>query len=129
MATSTPVDQDAMSSGKNTNEYRKLIEVTPALSALLTDGNVIALSQKLLTAGLISRANNGQMMNHFVDAEIRAAKLVSMVTTKVELNKQNFYKFLEILKEEKDTYSPILDKLSKYSDGIVILLRVRAYLL
>ena len=98
--------------GKNTDEYRKLIAATPRLTEILTDGNnVITISQKLLRAGLISKANNTQMVNQFVDADIRSAKLIGMVTTKVDLNAQNFHKFVEILKEEETTYKEILDEL------------------
>ena len=100
--------------GKNTDEYRKLVAVTPKLTKLLSQGNnVISLSQRLLTAGLISDSNNSQMTNQFVDAQIRAANLVSMVNTKVELNSQNFQIFVKTLQDEEKTYTEILAELCK----------------
>ena len=51
------------------------------------------------------------MANLSVPADVRAAQLVGMVTTKVELNSQNFYKFVEALKKDEVTYGTILAKL------------------
>lgn len=101
-------------SGKNTQEYQKMVAITPELTDLLADGtNVVRLSQELFGGEiqLISKSNNREMANLSVPADVRAAQLVGMVTTKVELNSQNFYKFVEALKKDEVTYGTILAKL------------------
>ena len=93
-----------------------MVAVTPELTDLLADGtNVVRLSQELFggEAQLISKSNNREMANLSVPADVRAAKLVGMVMTKVDLNSQNFYKFVKALKKDEVTYETILAKLCK----------------
>lgn len=105
---------DTMSQGKNTEEYRKMVAVTPELTDLLADGtNVVTLSQELFRDQLISKSNNRAMANLSRQADVRAAELVGMVTTKVELDSKNFYIFVKALKKDEVTYKTILDKLCK----------------
>ena len=101
-------------SGKNTTEYRKLLDVSAKLADLLADGNnVVTLSQELQTAGLISKANSRDMANVNVSATVRAANLIAMVMTKVELNSKHYATFVGILKKDTATYEEILNDLGK----------------
>ena len=103
-----------MASGKNTPQYKKMLEHTPSLTNVLADGsNIVRLAGELVRAGLISKANERKMLNTAVDADIRAAELISMVTTKVDLNSQNFTTFLEALGKDQATYGDILTNMKK----------------
>ena len=98
-------------SGSNTEECRKLVAVTAKLVNLLANGsNVVTLSQELQTAELINRANNREMANIHVASTVRAAQLVDMVTTKVQLNSQHYTTFVDILKKDTATYKDILSE-------------------
>lgn len=101
-------------SGKNTEKYQKLVSVTGKLTDIVADGtNVVGLSQELFEKGLISKSNNREMTNAHVSTVIRAAQLIGMVLTKVELNEKNFDTFVEILKEDETTYGTIVAILCK----------------
>ena len=103
-----------MASGKNTPQYRKILEYTPSLTDVLANGtNIVRLAGELVRAGLINKANERKMLNTAVDADIRAAELISMVTTKVDLNSQNFTTFLEVLGKDQATYGDILTNMKK----------------
>ena len=106
-----------MANGKNTMEYGKILHISPKLCDVVADGNVITLSRKMFEAGLISDSNAGKTLrNVMVDSKMRrAAELVQMITTKVELNSENFHKFLEVLEKDQDTYKDIIQELMKGS--------------
>ena len=70
-----------------------------------------------MKAGLINKANERRMGNTAVDAEIRAAELVSMVTTKVDLNSKNFDTFMKVLEKDDATYGDIVIEMKKL-DGM-----------
>ena len=106
-----------MASGKNTPQYRKMVEYTPSLTDVLADvTNIVRLSGELVRAGLITEANERRILITAVDTDIRAAELISMVTTKVDLNPQNFTTFLEALRKDKVTYGDIL--INMKNDGV-----------
>ena len=76
--------------------------MTGRLTDIVADStNVVRLSQEFFEKGLISKSNNREMTNAHVSTEIRAAQLIGMVLTKVELNEKNFDTFVEILKRTK----------------------------
>ena len=103
-----------MASGKDTVQYRKMLECTPSLIDVLADGaNTVRLAGELVKAGLINRANERRMRNTAVDAEVRAAELISMVTTKVDLNSKNFDTFVEVLEKDGATYGDIVIEMKK----------------
>ena len=70
-------------------------------------------SQELFERELISRSNNREMTNTHVLTEIRAAQLIGMVLTKVELNENNFDTFVKILRMDETTYGTIVAILCK----------------
>lgn len=57
------------------------------------------------------------MNNTTVDEETRAAQLVGMVTTKVDLNSNNFDTFVEVLEKDDATYGDIVIEMKKL-DGM-----------
>ena len=102
-------------SGRNTQEYRKLVAVTARFTDILAHGsNVVTLSQALFGAGFVSSTNNIDMANAGIPPTVRAAQLVGMVMTKVDLNSRNYAKFVDILKMDTTTYGEILNALGKY---------------
>ena len=91
-----------MASGKQTREYKKIQENYATLSSTLTDqvppgdlGN--KLFQAHLIGGDLKRAANKEL----TDEAVRVNKLLSAVHNQIELNSQNFYKFIKILKDYK----------------------------
>ena len=89
------------------------MEYTPNLKAALADDtNVIWLARELEKAGLIA-GDQRKSLETSVDADIRAAELISMVTTKVGLHAENFTTFLDVLKKDEATYGHILAKMKE----------------
>ena len=86
-------------------EYRTLIECTPVLvSEISLDTSTVA--QALLAKGLIPPNKR----------EADAGFLVGAITNKVKLRTQNYYKFMDILKEQPwltDLHDILEDKYSE----------------
>ena len=98
-------------SGKNTAQYRKMLEYTPSLEDALADRtNATWLATELEKAGLIAEYQR-KSLETSIDADTRAAELISMVTTKVDSNSENFTRFVDVLKKDKATYGHILAKM------------------
>ena len=93
-------------------------------SKLMTavSGELVGLSGRLLAKGLISRHNYEEFLNRSIEASNRAARLVELIQQKVELDPQNYFKFIGILKEDSRYYSDILNILNRtyHSQGNVI---------
>ena len=91
-----------------TQEYQALIRlVTELRTAVQRD--LIALSGRLLSRGLISTDNDNFLRDELRTKESRAAELVSIVLDKVKLNpKPNFAIFFNILKESGDHYNDLI---------------------
>ena len=101
----------AAASGKTTAQYRMMLEYAPSLQdALADDLNVFRLATELEDAGLITMDQRRPVLL-IDDAKVAAAILISMVTTKVHCNSENFTTFLEVLKKDKATYGHILAKM------------------
>ena len=75
--------------------------------------NITALSGHLLSNELISSDNDTDLRNTQLSEVDRAAKLVELVRCKVQLSPDNFYKFIKILEEEKQTYEHIIVNLNE----------------
>ena len=85
-------------------------------------GDLIELSGHLLAGGLISDNNCSELKNRNIEEADRAARLVELVRIKVELDPQNYFKFIRVLEKDSHYYSDILRTLSdKYrSQGNMI---------
>ena len=91
-----------------------MLKCTPSLTNVLANGtNIIRLARELEKVGLISMDNKDSLTNTAIDADIRAAELVSMVITKVDHNSENFTTFLGVLKKDQATYEHILIKMEE----------------
>ena len=98
-------------SGKNTAQYRMMLKYTPSLEdALANDTNITWLATELEKAGLIME-DQRKSLETSVDADTRAAELISMVTTEVRYSSENFTTFWDVLKEDEATYGHILAKM------------------
>ena len=91
-----------MGSGKQTREYKKIQDNYARLCSTLTEqvspgdlGN--KLFQENLIGGDLKRAANKEL----TDEAVRVNKLLSAVHNQIDLNSENFYKFIKILKEYK----------------------------
>jgi hypothetical protein len=89
-----------------------MLEYTPSLEDTLAadDTNVTWLATELEKAGLIAE-DQRKSLETSADADTRAAELISMITTKVHSNSENFTTFLDVLKKDEATYGHILAKI------------------
>ena len=100
-------------SGKNTAQYRMMLESAPSLKDALADHtNATWLATELEKAGLITE-DQRKSLETSVDTDTRVAKLISMVTTEVDSNSENFTRFLDVLKKDEATYGHILAKMKE----------------
>ena len=91
-----------MASGKQTREYEKIQDNYATLSSTLTDQVPPAdLGNKLFQAHLIGGDLKRAANKELADEAVRVNKLLSAVHNQIELNSQNFYKFIKILKDYK----------------------------
>ena len=110
-------------SGKNTPQYRMMLEYAPSLEDALADDMdedvMRTLARELEVAGLITE--NLLMKLHMVhDAKAIAAILLGLVTIKVYSNSENFTTFLDVLKKDKETYGHILAKMKEKGVFVII---------
>ena len=75
--------------------------------------NLIQLSGHLLARGLITMEKHDELRNKMLPEASRAANLVELVQREVRLDPQNYFKFINILKEDIASYSNILRHLSE----------------
>lgn len=88
-----------MASGKQTREYEKIQDNYATLSTdQVPPGD---LGNKLFQAHLIGGDLNRAANREVTDEAVRVNKLLSAVHNQIELNSQNFYKFIKILKDYK----------------------------
>ena len=98
-------------SDKNVAQHGMMLEYAPTLKdALADDTKVTWLATELEKAGLIIE-DQRKSLETTVDADTRAAKLISMVTTKVHYSSENFTTFRDVLKKDEATYEHILAKM------------------
>ena len=88
--------------GKQTREYKKIQDNYATLSSTLTDQvSPGDLGNKLFEAHLIGvdlrRAANYEL----TDEAVRINKLLAAVHNQIELNSENFHKFIKILEDYK----------------------------
>ena len=98
-------------SGKNIPQYRMMLEYAPSLKDALADGtNVTWLATELEKAGLIMEYQR-KSLETSIDTDTSTAKLISMITSKVCSNSENFTTFCDVLKKDEATYGHILAKM------------------
>ena len=107
--------------GKNTPEYKLLNEYAPKINKVLAKANenIILLSEDLQKDGLISEANDQEMRNPYVSTTLRAANLTGIVRGKVELNAENFKKFIKALEKRDETFKEILEELKDSESDLI----------
>ena len=97
-------------SGKNTPQYRTMLEYAPSLEdALAHRGNIDTFATEIKKAGLITK----HRIRLFGDAKTTAAILIGMITIKVYSNSENFTTFLDVLRKHEATYGHILAKMKE----------------
>ena len=82
-----------------TPEYESLKDCTPQLRLSVKD-DLLTLGGELLAARLISDENEETLRDRYVSERERAAKLVSLVLSKVQETSQNYHTFVDILKRQ-----------------------------
>ena len=98
-------------SGKSTAQYRMILESTPSLKdALADDTNVTWLATELEKTGLITE-DQRKSLETSIDTDTSAAKLISMITSKICSNSENFTTFCDVLKKDEATYGHVLAKI------------------
>ena len=98
-------------SGQNTAQYRMMLEYAPRLKHILADINVDRFASELMEAGLIMRELKKAATFQISDTKVKAAILISLITTKVYCNSENFAIFLDVLQKYEATCGHILAKM------------------
>ena len=89
-----------MASGKRTAEYRKIQDNYAKICSTLTEHvSPGDLASKLFTAKLVGNELKRFANKEIRDEEERINRLVGAVHNQIELNLDNFYSFIKILKE------------------------------
>ena len=97
---------------ENSSEYRTLIDLTSELR-LAVESEFISLSGSLLAKRLISRTCEAELRNTTLSDDVRSARLVELVQSKVRQNIDHYHSFIGILQGNQDQYEDILQKLEK----------------
>ena len=102
--TTKKFEQEAMAESQEYKTLKRYIpEVETAVKSHLT-----SLGGKLTSSNLISPQNYARLRNLSISEEDRAAELVSLVLDKVKLNKENFRKFVDVLRTSGDHFNDLL---------------------
>ena len=96
-----------MSYGKNTDEYKTLKKNFSKLSATLA-GVIDSVCGQLMDKGLITSDQRDEASNSMIGARKRASDLASLLLNKVEQDKKNSQKLIGVLKEDPETFGPLL---------------------
>ena len=94
-------------------EYQKIVELGPQLRVAIQD-HLGALSELLLSKGLISEDNRAEVTNIAHSAPHRASILLELIRNGVKLHSSNYYTFVDALKSDLITYRSIL-QIRKYT--------------
>ena len=97
-----------MATGKNSPEYQKVKKSFPKLTKAIS-GVIGPTCDYLLAAGLITNGQKAKAKNGMIDANDRASELVSLILNKVEQDEKYFYTFVDVLKEDLDTFKTVLN--------------------
>ena len=114
----TNIYHTCMTHTVGTVEYQTLISGTSKLRTAVSS-DLIRLSGCLLAKGLISRDNDSELRNRHIEIADRAARLVELIQQKVNLDPQNYIKFIEVLKEDNCQYSGILKFLNDSYSSLI----------
>ena len=98
-------------SGQNTTQYRMMLEYAPSLKDILAATDVDRFTSELMEAGLIMREQIMAAIFQISDTKVKAAILISLITTKVYCNSENFAIFLDVLQKYGATCGHILAKM------------------
>ena len=91
-----------MASGKHTPEYEKIQDNYAKLSTtLINQVSPGDLGNKLFEAHLIGEDLRRAANKELTEDAVRIDKLLAAVHNQIELNSENFYKFIKILKDYK----------------------------
>ena len=102
-----------VTSDRNIAQHRMMLECASSLEDALADNmKVVWLATELEKAGLIME-DQRKSLETSIDADIRAAELISMVTTKVHHSSESFTTFLDVLRKDEATFGHILAKMKR----------------
>ena len=95
---------------KNTPEFEAIRQnfdkIAPSLQSDLT-----GISSRLISVGLINQDQGRAARSTSTAPSIRAADLLDVVLTMIQLDSHNYYKFVDLLRESGETYKYIVKKL------------------
>ena len=113
-------------SGKNTPQYRMMLEYASSLEDALADvTNLDVLTVELTIVGLITDDQMKHVLLGIHDAKVKAASiLIGLVTIKVYSNSENFTTFLDVLKKHEAKYghTGILAKIKDSEKGLFVII-------
>ena len=95
---------------QNTLEYRTMLKCTSVSETAVKD-HLTVIAGELLAASIISPENASALRNPAIDTEVRAARLIELVTNKVKLSTSVYYIFVEVLIKRREDNRIILELL------------------
>ena len=107
---------------RNTSEYLAIVETTSKLTCAVKN-DLVRLSGELVSKQLITADQGEELRNSRNDAVERAARLVKLITDKVEQDTRNYDTFIRILMNS-GAYRVVLAQLksaySRHCAGIIL---------
>ena len=70
---------------------------------------IVSVSEQLLAKDLITSNEKVKACNGMIEAKLRASDLVSSILNKVDLDTQNYEKFIGVPKQDLGTFRPVLE--------------------
>ena len=94
---------------QNTSEYETIIEHFHTI-ALSIQNDLTQISSKLLTVGLLNQDQARAARSSSTAKEYRAAEVTDIILTRTQLDRNNYYKFIELLRKGGKTYGDLVKK-------------------
>ena len=99
-------------SGRNTVEYRTAnMNSSKLLLSFNNNVNLIELTHKLTSLELLNREQGRAIRNRHIGVLERASDLVDTIFNKIEENKVNYHKLIQVLRECGATYKEVIRNL------------------
>ena len=106
---------------KNTSEYDAIIKYIDKI-ALSAESDLIDLSLRSTREGLITPTQGQEMINTCMTPKHRASVFSYTILDRVQQNSDNYYKFVDVLRESELTHTDIVRQLDAIKKpGIAIL--------
>ena len=95
---------------QNTSEYDTIREHFGTI-VLSIQNDLTQMSSKFFRVGLINQHQARAARSSSTAKEDRAAEVADIILTRTQLDRNNYYKFIELLGEDRPTYGDLVKKI------------------